>query len=209
MMFMEDSERAADIARQHGANVGLHLNLTQPYNGRVAAAARETHRKVANFLTRTKFAVVLYHPGLRASFREVFQVQLREFVRLYGTEPTHVDGHQHRHLCENLLLDEVIPHGVKVRRNFSFFPGEKAFVNRIYRRVIDWRLSRSHRVTDYFFSLSQCLHTKTQDRVFRLARTASVELMTHPINPLEHAYLNSDIHKTMLSSVQLCSYAHI
>lgn len=30
MVFMEDSERAAALAKEHGVDAGLHLNLTAP-----------------------------------------------------------------------------------------------------------------------------------------------------------------------------------
>ena len=32
-------------------------------------------------------------------------------MRLYGKLPSHVDGHQHRHLCANMLIDPIIPEG--------------------------------------------------------------------------------------------------
>src|ERR1044071_8087146 len=34
MVFMEDSERAAAIARANGIDAGLHLNLTTPFTSR-------------------------------------------------------------------------------------------------------------------------------------------------------------------------------
>jgi predicted glycoside hydrolase/deacetylase ChbG (UPF0249 family) len=209
MMFMVDSERAAELARQNSVNAGLHLNLNQPYTGRVSSAAMASQLRIAGFLNRSKFAVLLYHPGLRRLFRDVFQIQIEEFVRLYGALPTHVDGHQHKHLCENMLVDRIIPHGLKVRRSFSFFPQEKGLVNRAYRRYIDKRLAREHPLTDYFFSLSLCLQKHTLNRALFMARTSSVELMAHPINPLEYAYLDSDEHARMLSTVQIGGYAQI
>src|SRR6185369_10838794 len=33
MVFMEDSERAAALARQHRVDCGLHLNFTTPFDG--------------------------------------------------------------------------------------------------------------------------------------------------------------------------------
>ena len=41
------------------------------------------------------------------------------------------------HLCANLLLSDMIPAGIKMRRNFSFWPGEKSWLNRAYRALID------------------------------------------------------------------------
>ena len=37
------------------------------------------------------------------------------------------------HLCANLLLSNLVPAGMKVRRNFSFWPDEKSRFNRAYR----------------------------------------------------------------------------
>ena len=66
-----------------------------------------------------------------------------------------MDGHQHMHLCANMLFDRVIRTGERVRRSFSFWPGEKSFLNRTYRRFIDAWLARRYRLTDFFFALSQ------------------------------------------------------
>jgi len=121
----------------------------------------------------------------------VCQVQLQEFNRLYGRSPTHVDGHQHMHLCSNVVLSDIIPAGIRVRRNFTFWPGEKAWVNRMYRSSIDRLLARKHRLVDHFFSLATCLRMNQVGRVFDLAKRASVELMTHPIAAAEHEYLVS------------------
>jgi len=134
---------------------------------------------------------------------------MEEFVRLYGKPPTHVDGHQHKHLCGNMLMDEIIPLGLKVRRSFSFWPGEKDFVNRAYRRVVDKRLSQRHRLTDFFFSLSECLRCNTLDRVSQLAKVASVELMTHPVNQREHTYLKSKEYLCMISGIKTGTYAQL
>src|SRR5258707_15355248 len=65
MVFMEDSERAAALARESGLDVGLHLNLSQTYSGRcVSHAARAAQERVAGFITANKYAVLIYRPGL-------------------------------------------------------------------------------------------------------------------------------------------------
>ncbi len=210
MVFMEDSERAASRANECGIDVGLHLNLSQLYtapprnhgHGIVAAQAR-----IVRFMTASKYAVLLYHPGLRQAFRDVFRTQRDEFVRLYGKPPSHVDGHQHRHLCANVLLDEVIPRGERVRRNFSFFPGDKGWINRSYRHWIDRRLRSKYRLTDYFFSLPQCLAKNRLSQLADLAKSSKVELMTHPIKPDEYAFLMSDSYKIFLQGLQPAAYA--
>ena len=193
MMFMEDSERAARTALDLGIDVGLHLNLSQRFTGtRVAEPLRRSHDRVVNFLRANKYALVVYNPFLRGEFRQVVDAQVEEFTRLYGKPPTHIDGHQHQHLCANVLFDGIIPRGRRVRRNFSFWPGEKNALNRWYRRRIDGMLARDYSLVDYFFSLEECLGNGRLSRVFHLAETSTVELMTHPVNASEFEYLMSD-----------------
>lgn len=187
MVFMDDSERAAEQSLAAGLPVGLHLNLSAPYaaGASIPLPLREAHERIGRFLRSGRYALLLYHPGLRTSFRAVVEAQWAEFLRLFGKPPAHVDGHQHLHLCANVLLDGLLPAGVRVRRNFSFAPGEKGWLNRAYRRRVDARLARRFQVTDYFFCLGQCLRNGSLPRVLALARGASVELMTHPARPEE------------------------
>jgi predicted glycoside hydrolase/deacetylase ChbG (UPF0249 family) len=132
----------------------------------------------------------VYNPRLRRAFKDVSYAQLEEFHRLYGRAPSHVDGHRHLHLCTNVLVDELMPEGVPVRRSFSFAPGEKSVVNRAYRRLVDARLRRRHLLTDYFFSIQYCLADRPAARVANLARTSVVEIMTHPRDTREFEYLS-------------------
>lgn len=193
MVFMQDSERAAALAREHGVDVGLHLNLDEQYNGRAPGlAAAVEHRKVVRFMTWSKYALLLYHPGLRRAFHDVFQSQWDEFVRLYGTTPSHIDSHHHRHTCLNCILHPVIFHGHQVRRNFTFRPDEKTALNRAYRHFIDRRLARWYKLTDYFFTLERCLHDKRVPFVVKLAEKTNVELETHPVEAAERDYLLSE-----------------
>jgi chitin disaccharide deacetylase len=210
MMFMEDTERAVGLAREHGMGTGLHLNLSQAYNGRApSAAARKAHERIVRFMRRSKFAVLLYHPGLRAAFRDVFRSQAEEYERLFGQAPRHVDGHQHRHLCANMLWEAVIPRGCSVRRNFSFFPGDKSRINRAYRRWVDGRLARWYRLTDYFFSLGECLRGRRVGVPAQLAREHPVEVMTHPIHPEEAAFLRGPEFADRVTGVQMGNYGSI
>jgi predicted glycoside hydrolase/deacetylase ChbG (UPF0249 family) len=190
MVFMEDSERASHIAKELGMDVGLHLNLSQRYNGRQPSPGpAKSHQRVVRFMSASKYSVLLYHPGLRREFQDVYQSQLEEFARLYGGAPSHVDGHQHKHLCLNMLIGKVIPRGQKVRRSFSFRPEEKGCLNRTYRRFVDRCLGRRYVTTDYFFTLAQCWSEPGLVRLSRLAKAANVELMVHPARAEEYTFL--------------------
>ena len=193
MVFMADSERAAELALASGIDVGLHINLSERLTaGSVPAQLREYHDRICRLLKRSKYALLFYNPFLVKEFRFVFDAQLAEFIRLYGRPPGHFDGHQHMHLATNMVIQNIIPAGQRVRRNFSFRPGQKSRLNRAYRGVVDRRLARRYRLTDYFFALSSNLeHTKLR-AIVALSRTASVELMTHAWNQSEFNWLMSD-----------------
>ena len=70
MVFMEDSERAAELAREYGVDVGLHLNLSQRYTRPPASSIAEAQDKIVRFMTKSKYAVLLYHPALRKHFHD-------------------------------------------------------------------------------------------------------------------------------------------
>jgi len=124
MVFMEDSVRAAGLAREAGIDVGLHLNFSEEFTGpNVPADIGRSHAKIRRFLKSSKYALLLYHPFLQREFRSVVQAQLQEYATLFGEAPSHIDGHQHMHLCSNMLLQELIPSGSRVRRSFSFRRG--------------------------------------------------------------------------------------
>jgi chitin disaccharide deacetylase len=111
------------------------------------------------------------------------------------------------HLCANILLSNMIPVGMKIRRNFSFWPGEKSFLNRAYRGFVDCWLSRRHRLPDYFFDLTQCIEQKKLERVAALAKSHNVELMTHPVLRTEADYLMSDEYRLMLERLEPGGYS--
>lgn len=190
MVFMEDSERAAAIARERGVDAGLHLNLTTPFSAAAPAPLREHQQRVARYLERHRLARLIFHPGLAGSFEYVVRKQLDEFNRLYGAPPVRIDGHHHMHQCANVVLAKLLPAGTVVRRNFSFQPGEKSWANRTYRNILDRMLARRHRLTDYFFSLAPVELAGRLERVFSLARQSIVEVETHPINLAEYRFLS-------------------
>jgi len=210
MVFMRDSKRAAELALEDGLEVGLHLNLSQPFLAAPKGSKlADRQERVCRFINSSRYAFLLYNPALRHDFIDTYWAQADEFLRLYGRPPSHVDGHHHKHLCSNVLLGNVIPSGEKVRRNFFFWPGEKGRINRAYRRLTDHLLSRKYRSTDYFFALSQCLHGDRLARVLDLAKSHTVELMTHPASPPEHDLLMSDDYLAQLTQLKRGSYSSL
>jgi predicted glycoside hydrolase/deacetylase ChbG (UPF0249 family) len=210
MVFMVDSRRAADIATDTGIDVGLHLNLSERFTDvSLVGLLQNYHNQIVRFITLNKYTFLLYNPVLRKQFQYIYQAQVEEFIRLYGKPPSHIDGHQHKHLCTNILLNKVIPAGEKVRRNLSFWPGDKVFLNRMYRRLVDQWLARRYQLTDYFFALSHCLQTNGMIRVAELSQSAIVEVMTHPSKTNEYAYLMSDDYLAMLCNLEKGTYSSL
>ena len=208
MVLMKDSERAAELAKENELDVGLHVNFAEPFTGKNHPAELDHyHGRTVRYLTRNKYAQLLYNPLLRKEFAYSYRAQSEEFVRLFGRPPSHIDGHHHMHLCANMLLTNMIPAGMKMRRNFSFWPGEKSLLNRTYRGLVDRWLARRYRLPDYFFDLTQCIREKKLERVWALAKSNKVELMTHPVVQTESDYLMSDDFLTMLERLETGSYA--
>ncbi len=207
MLFMTDSERAAESALENNLDVGLHLNFTSRFNGSVKLGnLNERQQRLSTFLTRNKYSLLLYNPLLRKHFDYVYKAQYEEFLRLYNKIPTHIDGHHHMHLCTNMIIDKIIPKGFKVRRSFSFARGEKSPFNRLYRYIVDSWLMRRYICTDFFFSISPVLSEPLQ-RIVNLAESSNVELMVHPDGPEEYNYLLSDEYLTMISGVRKGTYS--
>jgi predicted glycoside hydrolase/deacetylase ChbG (UPF0249 family) len=193
MVFMEDSERAAAIARQDGTFAGLHLNLTTPFSFRGCRVGLRSHQeRLARYLTRSRFSRLIFHPGLANSFRYVVSAQLDEFHRLYDSGARKIDGHHHMHLSANILFAGLLPHDVIVRRHFSSEPGEKRLRNVAFRQFTRV-LMTGHRTTDYFFSLVPLEPEERLKRIFGLARTSCVELGVHPIQSRETVFLRHEI----------------
>lgn len=192
MVFMEDSPRAADLARQYGVDAGLHLNFTLRFTAQHCPARLMEHQqRIARFLCAHRLAPILYNPLLTASFQYVVAAQLEEFARLYGHPPNRIDGHHHMHLCANVVNGNLLPSGIIVRRNLSFRAGEKEFLNRAYRQWQDRKLSRRYRLTDFFFDLKPFDLPGRLEGLFVLARHKNVEIETHPVHDDEFGFLRS------------------
>ena len=189
MVFMADSERAADLSRQHNVDTGLHLNLTSPFTAARLPTALVVHQeRVARFLRKGRLAPMVFHPLLASSFEYAVKTQLDEFSRLYCAQPNRVDGHHHAHLCANVLAQKLIPAGIIVRRNFTFYAGEKGALNRFYRRIVDGNIARRFRIADFFFNLVPIEDLRLRE-MLEAARHANVEIECHPGLDPEYAFL--------------------
>lgn len=192
MVFMEDSERAAEIASKHNLDIGLHLNLTVAFSGGFTDSTLVAdHARVVKYLRSSKYAQPLYHPLLVRAFQRTFRAQWEQFLKLYGKEPSHLDGHHHMHLCLNVLLSSLIPRGMRVRRHFTLFPTETTFLKASYRRLVDRWLRRRFRCSDYFFSL-QPINWERLRAIVGLAAQSEVELAAHPGVDEEFQFLLSE-----------------
>ncbi|HET7106156.1 MAG TPA: ChbG/HpnK family deacetylase [Candidatus Acidoferrum sp.] len=193
MVFMADTERSAQLAREHAVDAGLHLNLTLPFSDSACPSnLKERQRKLVAFLTLHPLARVIFHPGLKNTFEYVVKSQLDEFCRLYGRSPERVDGHHHVHLCANVLFGGLLPQGTTVRRNFSFLQGEKSLANRLYRKAMDSKLARRHVMVDFLFPLAPLEPRSRLERIRSLAEQHVVEVETHPINEDEYNFLTGE-----------------
>jgi predicted glycoside hydrolase/deacetylase ChbG (UPF0249 family) len=206
MVFMADSRRAADLARDYNIDVGLHLNFTAAFTSpRIPVALMHHQQLLMRFLRGNRFAKTVFHPALHRSFKYVVAAQLEEFRRLLGVDPTHIDGHHHMHLCANVLFGDLLPAGTAARRNFSFQAGEKSITNRLFRKFIDNKLARKHRISDYLFSLPPLKPTKRLERIVSLAKQFVVEVETHPANPEEYRFLMDGSIFDMIGNVPVAS----
>lgn len=204
MVFMQDSERAAAIAREKGIDAGLHLNFTTPFSADTCPAALlERQREIAAYLWRHRLARAIYNYRLRRAFEYVFACQMEEFHRLYGRTPGRLDGHHHMHLCANVLRGKLLPAGTIVRRSESFLSSEKGLFNRLYRKLLDRAVVQRHRVTDYFFALAPLDPPGRLQRIFSLGRRFFVELETHPVGIEEYRFLMDEEILTKIGNVRI------
>lgn len=193
MVFMEDSERAAAAASAAGLETGLHINFTLPFTARnVSPKLREKQAAIMSYLAKHRFSVALYHPKLADSFHYVFSTQAEEFQRLFSRPPDHYNGHNHMHLCANMLVGGLLPKGARIRRTYSFRRGEKGIANRFYRYLQNFHISNRFVTTDTFFSIDPIQNLERIKKIVERAAYENVEIGVHPENEDEKEFLLSD-----------------
>jgi predicted glycoside hydrolase/deacetylase ChbG (UPF0249 family) len=208
MVFMADSARAAAEASEAGLDTGFHLNLDRPLTARQSPSRlRELQEAVGRYLNYGKWAQIVYNPFLKRSVEDVFHYQLDEYRFLFGREPSHINGHHHRHLCMNMLVGRVIPPGFRVRRNFSLERGHSRSIEDWYRYFVDLYLVRRFRCTDWFFSIEPTTDRQRFERIIQLALSSNVELMVHPAKAEQLTFLMSAVYRGQIESIAKGPYS--
>jgi len=210
MVFMEDSERAASLAFHTGLEMGLHLNFTLPFSAcNIPLKLREHQNRVVSYLAKHKLSQIIYNPFLADSFKFVFMAQQEEFMRLYGRYPDNYSGHHHMHLCANVLASKMLPTGTRVRRTFTFGPGEKNPFNRLYRLILDIYVFQRYISTDCFFSIAPVHNYERLQNVVKRAIKEKIEIEVHPENIEEFEFLLSDQYQKLINSVHSGCFRHL
>jgi len=208
MVFMSDSARAAKLAASAGLETGLHLNLTQPFDGSEGPLRiKEIHPSIVEYFRFRKWSRIIYNPLLGKKLDYVFKAQYDEYCRLFGNAPVKIDGHHHMHLCMNMILGRIIPPGSRVRGNFSFEVGEKHFINRLYRRVVDAWLKRHYCCPDSLFNLEESRDLPKMNRIINLASFSNVELEVHPGRFESYNYLMSSGFRNLIAKIPKGAYS--
>lgn len=204
MVFMKDSQRSAELALENDIDIGLHLNFTAVLTGEnVTDKLCDSHNRLVNFFTGSKYNRILYNPFLYSKLEYCFKKQWSEFQRLYGRPPSRLDGHHHIHLCSNLLFSNVLPQGIKVRPNFFFKPGQKSFINRFYRKTVDSFLKKKFDCVDYLYKLPQNVNETWLYSIVEQAKQKDIELEVHPENQVDFELLMNPKFQAIISSANI------
>ena len=210
MVWMQDTERAAELAAERELPTGLHLNLTMDFDGPavppdVAAVQGRLTGRMSRRLGLTRWA---YRPLLRGAVNTSIADQLGRFEELYGRPPTHLDSHNHVHLSPNVLFSKALSHGTKVRTSHDF-AGRLGDSPKVLRRAL---MRRRFRTTDSFFSI-RSIHPELGgsglEEALNRARTHSVEVMVHPHWEDEYELLGTDAWLQAIADLPLGSYADL
>ena len=125
MVNMSGTERGARISRAEGFAVGLHLNLTEPFDApNVSSDMQARQLELVRKFKRLRLKGTRLHayqkrwvdrPHLRGLVDQAVQDQFDTFRSVFGHEPTHLDGHHHVHLTPTVLRSTAIPEGMPIR----------------------------------------------------------------------------------------------
>lgn len=209
MVFMADSERAAALATGRNLPMGLHLNLTEPFDApHVPPDVRERQARMTRHFATLRLRRWTWSLRARRLVERCVTDQLQAFRDLYGREPTHVDGHNHVHASPDVFLSPGLAgqRRLRIAQTPTGPPGSPA---NLIRRVRTAAIARRFETTEYFFSFRN-VHPAfgggALAPVLDLAERSSVEIMVHPGYPDEHRILMSDAWRRELDGRPLGSY---
>jgi chitin disaccharide deacetylase len=202
MVWMGDSPRAARLVGERGLPVGLHLNLTLPFNSpAVPAAARERQLLLVKSFGRESWREDAGDGPPRELVRAAVQDQFRAFLECYG-EPTHLDGHHHVHVHEAVL--DVLPRGIVIRPILREPGSTDAPAGRRERRL--HKTFQTPEVTLDFVDLHPALGGVGLAPLER-ALTDCVEVMCHPQQPAQLQALMSAEWRALIARLPVGSFA--
>jgi predicted glycoside hydrolase/deacetylase ChbG (UPF0249 family) len=200
MVHMADSQRAAELALERERPLGLHLNLTQPFDApEIPEPVRERQRRAcAHFanLGRRRWTLSP-DPRVRRLVADAVRDQLEEFAALYpDREPTHLDSHEHVHVCPDVFLSPALERGRRVRQTLSPVPGEDGNpAVRLAQRAKHAVLARRFVTTERFWRAAELAPgggAVPIEHAVAEAAGVPVEVMVHPSFPEEFETLRSD-----------------
>jgi hypothetical protein len=178
MVHMAHSAAAAGLAAERGRPTGLHLNLTEPFDGPgVPPALRERQRRACAHLAplpRRRW-IPAAGPRMHRLLADALADQLEAYRELYGGEPTHLDSHHHAHTCLDVL--GVLPAGMRVRQTRSGPPGRRAHALSRAKHAL---MARRFVTTACFWALDDVATDAALDACVRTAAARPVEVMVHP-----------------------------
>jgi predicted glycoside hydrolase/deacetylase ChbG (UPF0249 family) len=212
MVFMAGSQAGSRLALARGVPAGLHINLTEPFNAAADGAARARQARIAEYFAGPARRRWGPNSRLFAEIERAIGEQFEEFHRLYGREPTHVDGHEHIHQSLGVLAARTIPSGTRMRPSFTYQPGEKSWPNRSVRALLNHALRTRFTAPRYFFSIRDMHPTlggTGLEEKLALAGGSSVEVMTHPGWEDERAILLDPEWVDLLSSRRVGCYSDL
>lgn len=202
MVWLRDSNRAAGLTRERGLPLGLHLNLTLPFDGPdVPRAVRERQLQLTDRFDSASWREDLSDAPPRQLLSDAVSDQLEQFRSSYG-EPTHLDGHHHVHVHRAVL--DVLPRGLAIRPIIREPSRADARPSRRERRL------HKQFVTPDLTLAFEHLHPALGGvglAVVERAITQDLEVMTHPQQASQLQALNSEPWRSVLARIPVGSFA--
>ena len=222
MVYMPDSDRAAEIAKRVKLPVGLHINLTEPLAyPATPARVRDRQQRLTEKLGApgpdqhpgtSRLRRWAYDPSIAAEVNRAIADQVERFEELYGGPPTHFDGHNHVDVCPNVFLSGAIPKGSKLRNSLYRYPLERSLgaVLRSARQALRSRRFVSPRYVLHISDLKLPADGNgTPDPNLQRAAGVPVEVMGHPDHAPEHEIFMSPAWGRAMAEHRLGSFADL